>query len=199
MTNDIDAILAKSTLPWWEWDIASNRVLSNSLKITTLGYSESEFIDCPYQKYTDLLHPDDYKKTMDAMYRVLRKETDLYDIDYRIKNSAGEYQWYIDRGFVINKDANGNPLRIRGIVLNAGLKHTQQSVENLLKVIIRTTGFIKYATLCSNCKKIKVTDSQWESIHTDSVEVFTKNIAHTICPSCLRRLYPDLAEKLLGV
>jgi hypothetical protein len=83
MTKEkLDAILAQSQLPWWEWDIKKNAVSFNDLKVTLLGYNISDFRNCGYQCFTSLLHPDDYEHTMDAMHKVLAKKTKLYQTDY---------------------------------------------------------------------------------------------------------------------
>ncbi|HPS56957.1 MAG TPA: PAS domain-containing protein [Spirochaetota bacterium] len=66
-----------------------------------LGYDPADFENKGYQAFTDLLHPDDHKKAMDAMQRVLRNETGLYQVDYRIRGRNSVYHWYMDRGTVI--------------------------------------------------------------------------------------------------
>jgi hypothetical protein len=52
----------------WYWNLMTNNVTFNPLKVTTLGYTEEEIpkkVD--YQYFTEKLHPEDYQKTMDAM------------------------------------------------------------------------------------------------------------------------------------
>jgi two-component system CheB/CheR fusion protein len=49
-----------------------------------LGYSKEEFPNDMYQ-IMDLVHPDDYEETMEAMRKHLRGEDKTYNTEYRIK------------------------------------------------------------------------------------------------------------------
>lgn len=52
----------------WYWNIKTNSVTFNPLKVTTLGYELPEDgTPVPYQFFTEKLHPDDYDPTMNAM------------------------------------------------------------------------------------------------------------------------------------
>lgn len=103
----------------WYWDIITNAVTFNSLKITTLGYSKDELPEkITYRFFTDKLHPDDYKKTMDAMTAHLYGKSDVYETEYRIRAKDGRYKWYYDRGKITQYDANGKPVFLAGIVFD---------------------------------------------------------------------------------
>lgn len=55
-------------LGYWYWNIKTNEVTFNPLKVTMLGYDKSEVPEpVTYQFFTDKLHPEDFQKTMDAM------------------------------------------------------------------------------------------------------------------------------------
>lgn len=103
----------------WYWDIKNNSVTFNSLKVTTLGYEKSEIPDqLNYQFFTDKLHPEDYKKTMDAMYNHLCGKINVYEVEYRIKTKDGKYKWYYDRGKITQYDDQGKPVFLAGIVFD---------------------------------------------------------------------------------
>jgi PAS domain-containing protein len=67
-----------------------------------------------------LVHSDDYERTMQAMRDHLSGRRPLYEIDYRIRTASGAYTWYMDRGIITLRDADGRPLQLRGIVLDLG-------------------------------------------------------------------------------
>ena len=103
----------------WYWNIRANQVTFNPLKLTTLGYSISEIPEhVDYQFFTEKLHPDDYKRTMDAMYDHLYGRTDVYEVEYRIKSAHGGYKWFYDRGRITQFDEHGKPLFLAGIVFD---------------------------------------------------------------------------------
>ncbi len=196
-SSDIEKVMESSTLPWWEWDVPNNKVRFNALKVTVLGYSMDDFIDCGYERFTGLLHPDDYKRTMDAMIEVLYKGTDLYQTDYRIRAKDGTYHWYIDRGYVMNRNAEGKPGLIRGIVLNAGLEHDRQSVENILFFISKPIEQRSVVILCANCRRLYTDNGAWEFLTEETIKLLGKQVSHSICPSCLKNLYPEFADEIL--
>ncbi|HOP30986.1 MAG TPA: PAS domain-containing protein [Spirochaetota bacterium] len=193
-------LLYNSVFAWWQWDIAVNRVIFNNLKVSMLGYDPLDFIDKGYQAFTDLLHPDDYSKAMSAMMRVLKNETGLYQVDYRIRDINSEYHWYMDRGTVIKYNADGTPAVLRGIVIDLGKEaDCGTSVDSIIELIEKSaSGSNDYMfTICSNCGNAKIDSNRWIQI-TDSMKTnLPSRISHGICPDCLYSLYPELAEKIL--
>lgn len=194
-------LLYNSVFAWWQWDISANEVIFNNLKVTMLGYDPADFINKGYQAFTELLHPDDYKKAMDAMMRVLKKETGLYQVDYRIRAKNSGYHWYMDRGTVIEYNADGTPAVLRGIVIDLGREaESGTTIDALIELIERSASANNeyMFTVCSNCGNAKIEDYKWIQI-TDSIKInLPSKISHGICPDCLHKLYPELAEKIMS-
>lgn len=103
----------------WYWDIPTNTVTFNPLKVEALGYTMEE-IEQPvtYQFFTSKLHPDDYDRVMNNMLNHLKGITHVYEVEYRILAKDGQYKWYYDRGSITKKDEQGNPLFLSGIVFD---------------------------------------------------------------------------------
>lgn len=103
----------------WYWDIPTNTVTFNPLKVEALGYKMEE-IEQPvtYQFFTSKLHPDDYDRVMNNMLNHLKGITHVYEVEYRILAKNGQYKWYYDRGSITKKDEQGNPLFLSGIVFD---------------------------------------------------------------------------------
>lgn len=114
----------------WYWNIKTNEVTFNPLKVTTLGYEKSEIPEhVTYQFFTDKLHPEDYQKAMNAMRDHLYGKADVYEIEYRIKAKDGTFKWYYDRGRITQYD-NGKPAFLAGIVFDiTEKKETQLELE----------------------------------------------------------------------
>lgn len=115
----------------WYWNIKTNEVTFNPLKVTTLGYDKSEIPEhVTYQFFTDKLHPDDYQKSMDSMLNHLYGKADVYEVEYRIKAKDGKYKWFYDRGKITQYDDNGKPSFLAGIVFDiTEKKETQLELE----------------------------------------------------------------------
>ncbi|MDD3113816.1 MAG: diguanylate cyclase [Candidatus Izemoplasmatales bacterium] len=115
----------------WYWDIQTNSVTFNPLKVTTLGYDVTSMTEpITYQFFTEKLHPDDYEQSMQAMRDHLSGKHPVYECEYRIRTIAGEYKWYYDRGRITRYDAEGKPLFVAGIVFDIT---EQKRIESELK------------------------------------------------------------------
>jgi len=166
-----------------------------------LGYDPADFSGKGYQKFTELLHPDDYEKAMNAMSRVLRKETDLYQVDYRILSKSSAYHWYMDRGAVIEYNEKGNPSHLRGIVIDLGKESECGSSVDAIINLIENSAADKndyMFTICSSCGKAKIDNFNWIPVTEDLKLNLSSRISHGICPACIRKLYPELAEQILA-
>lgn len=103
----------------WYWSIRTNKVTFNPLKVISLGYSEEEIPEnVSYQFFTQLIHPDDYQATMDAMLAHLYGGAAVYEAEYRIRCKDGSYRWYYDRGRITRRGEDGKPLFLAGIVFD---------------------------------------------------------------------------------
>ena len=114
----LNLALSAGNIAWWDMDCKTGKVEFNEHKVRMLGYSMDDFKDADYTAFTNILHPDDYEKTMQAMRDHLTSKKPLYDVEYRIKAKNGEYKWFYDKGSIFERDADGLPLRVKGIVMD---------------------------------------------------------------------------------
>ena len=199
--KDFDRLLQESKFPWWEWDLPSNTVKFNDLKATILGYEPRHFQGRGYQAFTELLHPEDYEATMNAMRVVLRNESNLYQTDYRIRSADQTYRWYMDRGVVLARSDQGLPTRLRGIVIDLGSEFITRTGREVLLQIMRQVvpdrNDETTLTICSVCHKVKAADGAWALMPDGLLEQIAQRISHGLCAPCLHALYPELADDVL--
>lgn len=121
----------------WYWNIKTNKVTFNQLKVTALGYDKSEIPGhVTYEFFTDKLHPDDYENTMNVMLDHIRGKTNVYEVEYRIQAKDGKYKWYYDRGKITQYDEKGKPLLVAGIVFDITKRKVSEiELENQNKVL----------------------------------------------------------------
>lgn len=86
---------------WWQMELPSGDVIFGDVKTKMLGYPQSDFTK--YTDFTDLLHPEDYEKTMKAMKDHLEGKNKVYEAVYRIKAKNGKYISFYDCGQIIKK------------------------------------------------------------------------------------------------
>lgn len=52
--------------------------------------------------------------------------------------------------------------------------------------------------VCSSCKKIRDDEGYWSAVDAYVVQQGLSAVTHSICPECIRKLYPDIAEKVIS-
>jgi len=185
--------LELSPFAWWEWDLIQNKVRFNGLKATMIGYDAAEFQNVGYQAFTDLLHPQDYEKTMTAMRRYLMGEVPLYQIDYRIRCKDGSYAWYMDRGIALSKDLDGKPTLLRGVVIhleeNPDLMDHTVITKLIIEILPTAEKSDRIISLCCVCHLARNEQNEWIPVGTLVLEAFPFSVSHVLCPKCGRDLF----------
>ena len=97
----------------WEWQIESDRLDEADEGTAMLGYAPGEV--APTQAaWNALIHPDDRAGNDAAYQRHVRGEADVYEHEYRIRAGDGSWRWMHERGRVVERAADGRPLRMLG-------------------------------------------------------------------------------------
>jgi PAS domain S-box-containing protein len=117
-------------------DVKTGKVIFNENKVKMLGYSIEDFKDADYKSFTRLLHPDDHDKVMQDMKDHLDGKKDAYDVEYRIKTKNGIYKWYYDKGSIVERDKNGNPLIVKGLVIDISNVKRAEILEKLSNKVL---------------------------------------------------------------
>jgi PAS domain S-box-containing protein len=111
---ELATLMAK--MAWWEMDVLTGTISYDQRKVEMLGYTSGNFDH--YKGFTDLIHPDDHEKTMNAMRGHFSGLFKRYEVEYRILTQSGEYLWFYDFGSAVKWDDKGNPLYIVGYVID---------------------------------------------------------------------------------
>lgn len=103
----------------WYWNIKTNNVIFDPLKIINLGYEGSEIPQSvTYQYIMEMLHPEDYSKTIDSMNEHLYGNTEVFEAEYRIRTKDGGYKWHYDRAKVTRYDSHSKPVFVAGVTFD---------------------------------------------------------------------------------
>lgn len=145
----------------WYWDLVTNTVTFDPLKIMALGYKKEEIPEnVTYQFFTERLHPDDYEKTMQAMKNHLYGNSDVYEVEYRIRTNTDEYKWYYDRGRITRYSEDGKPIFIAGIVFDiTEKKNSQLELEQKNKLLSELSSIDGLTRICNHRTLIEFLES----------------------------------------
>ena len=77
----------------------------------------------------------------------------------------------------------------------------ERSRDKLLGELQAAMGTIKQLTgllpICSQCKRIRNEDGSWQEIEVYVHDHSNADFTHGICPDCVRKMYPDIADSIL--
>ncbi|NJM15663.1 MAG: PAS domain-containing protein [Bacteroidales bacterium] len=103
-----------------------------------LGYAPNE-LDNNVYAFTKMIHHEDYEDAMQAMRDHVEGKTEKYEAEYRIRRKDGSYAWYYDKGGIVNRDANGKPTRVTGVVVDvSAAKAREEEINKLFKVFLQS-------------------------------------------------------------
>ena len=104
-------------LYWWHWEAFSKKIRMSEGMVKILGLA-SEPEGYSLENIYVNVHPEDAERNRVLLNQLYYGEDDLYEIEYRIRNASGEWQWYYNRGSVIQKNEEGKPVVIGGITMD---------------------------------------------------------------------------------
>ena len=76
-------------------------------------------------------------------------------------------------------------LKTRARELEAGIREAMSNIRVLRGLF----------PICASCKKIRDDQGYWKQIESYIHEHSEAEFSHSICPECMKRLYPDFAEE----
>ncbi|TQV87199.1 sensor histidine kinase [Aliikangiella coralliicola] len=118
----------------WEWNMKIGNVerenlLPDIIKLTGPAKSPSDFVE--------LIHEDDRTSFVCALEEHLQGKSDFLETSYRLKTKTEDWRWILDRGQIVERDHNGNPVVMCGILVDISqLKASELSrVQSIRKLV----------------------------------------------------------------
>ncbi len=98
----------------WDWQPQTNQVAFNREWKAMLGYTEDE-IGNSVEEWQNRVHPEDIESTLAEIGKHIRGEVPIYEKEHRLRCKDGTYKWILARGQIVERDAQGQPLRFLGV------------------------------------------------------------------------------------
>jgi len=76
--------------------------------------------------------------------------------------------------------------------LNLELQTRNQELQSALEKVNLLSGLLP---ICANCKKIRDDEGYWQQVEVYVSQHSEAQFSHSICPNCIKELYPDLYEE----
>ncbi len=124
---------------FWDWDIRRGvlfRIGADSL----LGQSESETAISGDDWRKRSVHPEDLPQVERILAEHVTGQREYFQSEHRVKNAKGEYIWVLSRGKIVDRDENGQPLRVAGTARNITGSREAESDKRIAEEVIRSMG-----------------------------------------------------------
>ncbi|NIP99184.1 MAG: PAS domain-containing protein, partial [Nitrospinaceae bacterium] len=126
----------------WDWNVATGEVYFSPRWMTMLGYEPFE-LEGNVKTWEKLVHPEDMAHVMEVLTQHLEGKTPFYQTEHRVKGKHGHWVWILDRGKVVERDADGKPLRAVG---------THADITQLKNIQVQLKGAIEEAERANQAK-----------------------------------------------
>lgn len=105
----------------WDWHVPEDKAFFSKNWKGMLGYQDHE-IGTGKDEWESRIHPDDKPEALAALMTVLLGDAQTFRHEHRLRCKDGHYKWILDRGTVVSRAENGQPLRIIGIHSDISLR-----------------------------------------------------------------------------
>ena len=107
----------------WDWNIRTGEMYTSP--------DQREYLDYRAGGETlgtlgRVIHPEDKDRVLAVLNEHLLGKSEEYRIEYRVRDRDDEWAWYLDRGRVVERDANNMPVRMTGTHQNITLQKKQE-------------------------------------------------------------------------
>lgn len=115
----------------WDWNISSGNLIFDKNWAKMLGFNLDE-IETHISSWKKLIHPEDLIISENKMSEHLKGLSEFYQSTHRVMAKNGEWKYILESGMVIERDANGIPLRAVGT--HQDMTYQKQTEEKLREI-----------------------------------------------------------------
>ncbi len=99
----------------WDFDLTSGGVYFSPVWARLLGYAPEELAQ-RVETFWAHVHPDDAARVQSVQDQHLSGRLPTKELEVRLRMKTGEYRWFLDQGKVVDRAADGTPLRMLGTI-----------------------------------------------------------------------------------
>jgi len=126
----LDLVIDGASLGTWDWDAVTGNTVYNRRRAEIIGYAPDE-ISSDISAWQSFIHPDEVEYVNKRFKDHLEGRTSVFRTEYRLRHKTGKWVWVLDVGKVLERDGEGKPLRVVGILLD--ITENKEAAETLLE------------------------------------------------------------------
>ncbi|MDD5336707.1 MAG: diguanylate cyclase [Rhodoferax sp.] len=117
-----------------DWNVPGNTLVFGEGWAKLLGH-RPQTLHPHVSTLADLVHPGDASAARDALIHHLKNETPFFEVEVRMRHDDGRWIWVLARGMAVERDSDGQPLRVAGTGMD--ITH-RKAMEQELKRLATT-------------------------------------------------------------
>src|SRR6056297_2412194 len=132
MKERLENIIEGTNVGTWERNLQTGEATIDERWAEILGYKLEELLPMNTKLWQSLINNDDLEKTKKEVRKLINKEIEYYDVEYRMKHKNGKWIWVNGRGKITKWSKDRKPISISGTTMNiAEKKEKQEKIEYL--------------------------------------------------------------------
>lgn len=135
----LDLALHGADLGLWDWHIPTGVLTYDKRALEMLDYPSLGGSLEPLDTWKSLVHPEDLPHLRAVCEAHVRGDTPSYEAEFRMQTASREWRWFFSRGKVVERDAEGRPLRATGTQLDITERKRTEQEQTRLATILETT------------------------------------------------------------
>ena len=120
----------------WDADLKSQRTIYSPRWKAMLGYADHEIGDAA-DEWASRVHPDDRERVMADNQACLDSKVPAFSSEFRMRCKDGRWKWVLDRGIVVSRNSQGQPLRMTGMHSDISARKDAEAANAELEVHLR--------------------------------------------------------------
>jgi protein-histidine pros-kinase len=109
-----------------DWNLLTGNIDSGRHWKDLLGYAQTDF-DNSIAQWQRLVHPDDLKALQSRVATQAKSDQRYFELECRLRGRDGRWRWFLLRGAVASRSADGEPSRMLVLMRDIGEVKTAES------------------------------------------------------------------------
>ena len=141
----LESIIEGTNIGTWEWNVQTGETEFNERWAGIIGYTLAELAPTTIKTWEKFAHPEDLSKATTLLERHFAGELPYYHCESRMQHKDGHWVWILDRGRVMTRTEDGQPLMMFGT--HADITERKQTEENKATLELLTRQHHKHQSL----------------------------------------------------
>jgi diguanylate cyclase (GGDEF)-like protein/PAS domain S-box-containing protein len=123
----LTAVVEGTGVGYWESLVGLDAIFVSDSWAQMLGIERDHNIPMSVAEWRKLVHPDDAAKVQQVIAACFQNRDYVYQIDFRLRHAEGHWIWVLSRGTVIERNADGQAIRVVGTQLDITARKLAES------------------------------------------------------------------------